>query len=73
MDNNLFPSNEYEALAMFYVQNVVFPSLPEDQRTPKVLMKEYMDSVYAFREACGDMYVENQGDEPPIVEVFSGF
>ena len=69
----LFPSNEYEALAMFYVQNVVFPSLPEDQRTPKVLMKKYMDAVDAFREACGDIYGDAQSDEPSITEVFSGF
>ena len=58
---NTFPATEIDALAMFYVQNVVFPSLPEVERTPEVLMRAYREACEAFRQARRDIRAESQG------------
>lgn len=43
-----FPSNSVEALAMFYVQNVVFPSMKEGEATPESLTRAYLDAYAKF-------------------------
>jgi len=46
-----FPQNEAEALAMFYVQNVVFQKQPAATWTPEALMKAYREAYLQFNAA----------------------
>jgi hypothetical protein len=49
-----FPRNASEAMALFYVQNVVFPTLEKADQTPENLMVEYMKALERFKKAYSD-------------------